>query len=86
MADAQFVRRFLRSGRPGFYFRIVESGELGVGDEVTRIERGSTGVTVREVWELSYGGGTDRDRIALALEIPTLGDEWRKPMLAKLGR
>jgi len=84
MGDRTFVKTFLQSGRPGFYFRIVESGELGVGDEVARIDRGLTGVTVREVWELSYGGGTDRERMKLALEIPTLGDEWRKPMLAKL--
>lgn len=84
MGDPSFVRTFLRSGRPGFYFRIVESGELGVGDELTCIEHGTTGVTVREVWELSYGGGTGRERMKLALEIPTLGHEWRKPMLAKL--
>lgn len=84
MGDPSFVRTFLRGGRPGFYFCIVESGELGVGDEATRIDRGSTGVTVHEVWELSYGGGTDRERMKLALEIPTLGDEWRKPMLARL--
>ncbi|MDH3624977.1 MAG: MOSC domain-containing protein [Myxococcales bacterium] len=84
MGDPRFVKTFLQSGRPGFYFRIVESGELGVGDEVTRIDRGLTGMTVREIWELSYGGGSDRERTKLALEIPTLGDEWRKPMLAKL--
>ncbi len=84
MRDKSFVRTFLQSGRPGFYFRIVESGELGVGDAVTCIERGPTGITVHEIWELSYGGGTDRKRMKIALEIPTLGNEWRKPMLAKL--
>lgn len=84
MSDAGFVKTFLRGGRPGFYFRIVESGELGVGDEVNRIERGATGITVHEVWELSYGGGTDLGRMKLALEIPTLGEEWRGPLLAKI--
>ena len=84
MGDAGFVKTFLRGGRPGFYFRIVESGELGVDDEVKRIERGATGITVHEVWELSYGGGTNLDRMKLALEIPTLGDEWRRPLLKKI--
>lgn len=84
MGDAGFVKTFLRGGRPGFYFRIVESGELGVDDEVKRIERGATGITVHEVWELSYGGGTDLDRMKLALEILTLGDEWRRPLLKKI--
>jgi MOSC domain-containing protein YiiM len=84
MGDARFVRTFLRSGRPGFYFRIVESGELGMGDEVKRIERGTTGITIHELWELSYGGGTNLDRMRLALEIPTLGDEWRRPLFKKI--
>lgn len=84
MGDARFVKTFLRSGRPGFYFRIVEPGELGVDDEVKRIERGATGITVHELWELSYGGGTDLDRMRLALEIPTLGDEWRRPLFKKI--
>lgn len=84
MGDPNFVRTFLQSGRPGFYFRIVEPGELGVGDAVERIERGPTGVTVHEVWELSYGSAADPERLRLALEIPTLGDEWKKPMLTKL--
>ncbi len=84
MGDARFVKTFLRSGRPGFYFRIVEPGELGMDDEVKRIERGATGITVHELWELSYGGGTDLDRMRLALEIPTLGDEWRRPLFKKI--
>ncbi|MGB8331666.1 MAG: MOSC domain-containing protein [Polyangiales bacterium] len=84
MGDAGFVKKFLHSGRPGFYFRIEEPGELGVGDAVTRIERGATGITVHELWALSYGDATDLDRMKLALEIPTLGDEWRRALLARV--
>ena len=84
MRDPKFVKTFLRAGRPGFYFRIVESGELSAGDALQRVERGPTGITVREVWELSYGGGTDRARMKLALEIPTLGPEWTSPIVARL--
>lgn len=86
MGDPKFVKTFLRAGRPGFYFRIVEAGELGVSDELERIQSGATGITVYEVWKLSYGGGTDHERLKRALEIPTLGEEWRSPMLAKLAR
>ncbi|MFQ5417112.1 MAG: MOSC domain-containing protein [Myxococcota bacterium] len=86
MGDPGFVKTFQRSGRPGFYFRIVKPGELGTGDDVKRVERGATGITVYELWELSHGGGTDLDRMKLALEIPTLGDEWRRPLVARIGR
>ena len=81
IGDPRFVKKFLRSGRPGVYFRIAESGTLAAGDTIARVERGAAGLTV---WHLAYGGGTDRDRMNFALEIPTLGDEWRRPILAML--
>jgi len=84
MGDPGFVRTFLRSGRLGFYFRIVEPGELGVGDAIHRVERGATDITVYELWELCFGDGSDLDRMKLALAIPTLADEWRRPLLAKV--
>lgn len=86
MGDARFVKTFHQRGRPGFYFRIAQAGELGPGDAIERVESGATGITVYEVWKLSYGGGTDRDRMKLALTISTLGDEWRTPLLANVAR
>ena len=85
MGDPTFVKRFLRTGRPGFYLRVVQPGELGVGDSMQRVERGATGITVYELWKLSHGDGTDRERMRLALEVPTLGPEWRTPLERKLG-
>jgi MOSC domain-containing protein YiiM len=84
MNDPKFVKTFLRSGRPGVYFRIVEDGALRVGDTIERIERGDTDVTVHEVWDLSFGEARDPGRLRTALRIPTLGPEWIKPMSAKL--
>ncbi len=84
MGDPRFVKTFMKAGRPGFYFRVEQTGELGVGDEARRIERGSTGITVHELWKLSYGGGDDLARIELALTIDTLGDEWTTPLVGKL--
>ncbi len=84
MNDPTFVRTFLGRGRPGFYFRVVEEGELGVGDALHRIEEGPTGITVHEVWDLSYGSNRDPERLGLALQIPTLGDEWKRPMETRL--
>lgn len=84
MKDPSFVRTFLRRGRPGFYFRIAEEGELGVGDKVERIEAGPSGITVHEVWDLSYGTNHDRTHLERAVELPTLGGEWIKPMRDRL--
>lgn len=83
MDDASFVRAFLRSGRPGFYFRVVEEGALRAGDAIERLEAGPTGITVHEVWNLSFGSATDPARRDLALGIPTLGPEWTRAMRAR---
>ena len=76
MADPTFVRTFLKSGRTGFYFRVVKEGALQAGDAIERVERGETGITVHELWDLSFGSARDPGRRALALTIPTLGPEW----------
>jgi MOSC domain-containing protein YiiM len=84
MKDPAFVKRFHGSGRSGFYFRVVEPGDLRIGDTVERVDRGIIDITVHELWSLSYGPGVDRDRMRLALEIPTVGEEWRRALLARL--
>jgi MOSC domain-containing protein YiiM len=76
--DPKFIKTFLRSGRPGFYFRVVEEGTLQAGDEIERLERGKTGITVYELWDLTFGTADDPDRLRLAHTIPTLAPEWRK--------
>jgi MOSC domain-containing protein YiiM len=76
MKDPTFVRTFLKSGRPGFYFRVVKEGGLQTGDSLERIERGDTDVSVYELWDLSFGTARNPERRALALTIPTLGPEW----------
>lgn len=78
MKDPKFVKTFLRSGRPGFYFRVVSEGALRRGDSLERIERGDTGITVHELWDLTFGTAKDDARLALAMTIPTLGPEWRR--------
>lgn len=86
MADPRFVKTFHQSGRPGFYFRVHQTGELAVGDEIRRVERGTTGITVHQLWWLSHGAGDDSAQIERALEIETLGPEWRRALLHKLGK
>ena len=86
MGDPLFVKRFLKSGLLGFYLRVVEPGELGLGDRIERLERGQTGLSVHDVWSLSYGERNDRERLQLALGIDTLAEEWTRPLQKKLSR
>lgn len=84
MEDPLFVKRFMKSGRSGFYLRVVEPGELGRGDAIQRLERGRAGLSVHEVWSLSYGEGDDREHMRIALGIDTLAEEWTRPLQRRL--
>lgn len=84
MGDPRFPKKFLKSGLSGFYFRVVETGEIGAGDELERLERGPSGITVHDIWALSYGAASDPERLQCALQLDTLGGEWRTPMERKL--
>ena len=45
---ADILKRFLASGRTGFYFSVQREGEVGAGDEVELIGRDANGVTVAD--------------------------------------
>src|ERR1700709_1246029 len=39
---------------PGFYFRVLEEGDVGAGDEITKVAAGPEGVTVADIDALLY--------------------------------
>jgi MOSC domain-containing protein YiiM len=44
--DGRMVKAFAKASRPGGYLRIIEEGELGVGDEITVLSRPGHGITL----------------------------------------
>ena len=64
-------------GRPGFYLRVLQEGEVGAGDTIEQVAAGPGAVTVREACALLYLRGHDRARIADALAIPGLPKGWQ---------
>jgi ferredoxin-NADP reductase/MOSC domain-containing protein YiiM len=64
-------------GRPGFYLRVLEEGEVGAGDEIERIAVGPEAMSVREVSALLYLPGHTPAGLRRALAIPALSQGWR---------
>ena len=65
------------SGRPGFYFRVIEEGEVGPRDEIVKIKDGEERMTVTEINALLYLPGHPREGLERALRIPALSPGWR---------
>jgi ferredoxin-NADP reductase/MOSC domain-containing protein YiiM len=63
--------------RPGFYFRVLQEGEVGAGDEIAKIADGPERITVAEVDALLYLPGHSRDQLQRALRIPALSEGWQ---------
>ena len=65
------------SGRPGFYFRVLEEGEVGAGDEIEKVGEADERMTVAEINALLYLPDHSRDRLERALRVQALSPGWR---------
>jgi ferredoxin-NADP reductase/MOSC domain-containing protein YiiM len=65
------------SGRTGFYFRVLQEGEVGAGDEVVKVGEAKERMTVAEINALLYLRDHPRDRLERALRIEALSPGWR---------
>jgi ferredoxin-NADP reductase/MOSC domain-containing protein YiiM len=70
--------------RPGFYFRVLENGLVGPGDEIRKVADGPERVTVAEIDSLLYLPGHPRERLERSLRIPALSPGWKKSLRALL--
>jgi len=53
------IKRFLASGRTGFYFAVALEGEIGAGDPIERIGRGRTDLKVSDITRLYVAEDAD---------------------------
>ena len=58
--------------RPGFYFRVLQEGEVGAGDDIVKIADGPERISVAEVDALLYLPGHSQEQLQHALQIPAL--------------
>jgi MOSC domain-containing protein YiiM len=77
------VKRFVASGRSGFYVRVMREGDIGSGDAIRLVERADNSITVSEIFALLFDGGTDDD-FRRAAGAPGLSPSWRDDFLERL--
>ncbi len=71
------VKRFLASGHPGFYFRVITEGEVQVGDPIVLVERTAGSVAVSEITRLYARDKDDLEGLRRIADVATLPGDWR---------
>ncbi len=86
MNQPQMPSLLVAHHRPGFYFRVLEEGEVGAGDEIQKVSNGPENVTVAEIDALLYLPGHRREQLERALKVPALSQGWRGSLEALLSQ
>ncbi|MCE2510728.1 MAG: MOSC domain-containing protein [Alphaproteobacteria bacterium] len=71
-----FPKRFLASGRTGFYMRVLEEGDVAAGDTIERVGHAGERVSVREVNGLMFQEKANLEGAVRVLRVPALAPGW----------
>ena len=83
------VKRFLASGRSGFYVAVLREGEVGAGDEISVVARSSQAVPVTEITRLYVAKRytpEDLDSLRRILQIEAVPEDWKGYFRERMGK
>jgi ferredoxin-NADP reductase/MOSC domain-containing protein YiiM/ferredoxin len=82
MAEPAMAALLVSHHRPGFYFRVLEEGEVGAGDEITKVADGPERITVADIDALLYLPNPSREQLERSLQVPALSQGWKTSLKA----
>jgi ferredoxin-NADP reductase/MOSC domain-containing protein YiiM len=84
MQEPQMAAWLTASGRPGFYLRVLQEGDVGSGDEIVKVHADPVGLTVAEANAILYLPGRTPSQVERALRVSALSPGWRASFEALL--
>lgn len=78
------VARVRASGRTGWYYRVLEAGEIGTGDDIGIIERPCPDWPLTRLWRVLFGEPIDTDALAELSRLEVLATGWRERAARRL--
>jgi ferredoxin-NADP reductase/MOSC domain-containing protein YiiM len=86
MNEPRMAALLVSHHRPGFYFRVLQEGEVRAGDDIVKITDGPERISVAEVDALLYLPGHSSEQLQRALRIPALSKGWQSSFQAILAQ
>lgn len=88
MGQPRMAALLVAHHRPGFYMRVIEEGEVGAGDAITKVANGPEHMSVAEADALVYldARDPDPDKLARALRIDAFSPGWKTTLRAMAER
>jgi MOSC domain-containing protein YiiM len=80
------VKKFLASERTGFYFRVLEEGEVGADDGIRLIERNNDGLRVSDVTSLYTHEKANLGLLRRAIKVEALPESWKSYFQHRLAK
>jgi len=77
MNEPRMAALLVEHHRPGFYFRVLQEGEVGASDDIVKLTDGPERIPVAELDALLYLPGHSREQLERALRIPALSKGWQ---------
>jgi MOSC domain-containing protein YiiM len=75
---SSMIKRFVASGRSGWYLRVLEPGSAPASGEMTVIERDPEAIPVALAFAVRSNPETDPEVFARVMAHPALADGWRR--------
>jgi len=74
---SDIVKKFLASERTGFYFAVLQEGEVAAGDPIELIEQTDHSVRVSDITRLYTGEKRNLGLLRRAVEVEALPESWK---------
>jgi MOSC domain-containing protein YiiM len=79
------VAKIVKTGRSGWYFRVLEFGEAQAGDAIERVEIGHQDWSVARAFAVLWAGKDSREELRELANLAALSPKLREKAKAKLG-
>ena len=74
---SDIIKKFLASGRSGFYFAVLQEGDVAAGDPIELVERDHHGIRVSDITRLYVHDKHNMNLLRRALQVEALPQSWK---------